>query len=775
MSKPDPVIKKMLRRFNESSEAEADNRTRGLAAMKFRQGGQGQWEDSIYDLRGHNNQPRESYNQIPQFVHQVTNDMRMNMGEVKFIASKDGTTEIAKVYEDLVRNIQSSSEAEVAFDMAADSQVTIGWGYWRLITEYENDKSFDQIIKFMWVPNTFTVYDDPSCILQDRMDRKYLIQVSDIRLGDFNADRDTKDRYDGADLQSIGDGYPDWASDWDEGDDAFMRIAEYWEVKETPKTVYRTKDGKISDKKPKGEVKEDDKREVMQRKVIWRKCTGKEVLEEKEWPGQYIPYCFIAGEQINIDGKWYLSGLVEHMMSPQRQYNYWTNAATEAVSLIPNAPYMVDPLQIEGYEKWWDQANIKKYPYLPARRFIKGQDYGMPQRTNTGIDIGAMAQLIQNAQQNFYITTGIYPASLGKQGNEISGKAINARVKEGDISTFHFPDNMSRGQRACGRILEDLIKKIYDGARVIKLLSEDKTNASLPINQPITDPKTGQTLTIDLTLGTYDVAVTTGANFTTKRQEEQDALLQLAGSTNLMEVAPDIFYSKQDWSGADELAERYKKTLPPQLLGDDDGIPPQVKAALQQSQQMIGQLQQELQQAQQQLQSKQADIQLKAADLQLKQQDQQSSAVSDQMKAQNDNLKLQLDAQRNQLEQDKLILEREAMQLEYAKLQVGQIQSQSQPMGGDDMQFSKQALMAQLQALDEQEQQKQVEVQNQQVMQQQQSEKEAMTAQQSQMLIQNLVGIQQSLALLTQSIQAPKTVVRDPKTGLIAGVATVNG
>lgn len=654
------LLKTMLERFKLSAEAESDNRQRGLDALKFRVGGDNQWDQNMLRLRQADNRPSETYNQIPQFIHQITNDMRMNMPQVKFIPGKDGTKEVATVYEDLARNIQAESEAEVAFDTAADFQVTIGWGYFRVLTDYEDDNSFDQIIKIGWVPNPFCVYDDPHTTMQDRSDRKYLFYVSDIPVDEFNEGRDKKDQYGSNELSSIGDSAPGWATE------DTVRVVEYWTVEEEKSKLY-LKDGKTTKKRPKNFDEENDKeREVCEYKVRWRKCTATEVLDEKVWAGKYIPFVFVSGEELNIDGKKELSGLVRYMMAPQRQYNYWTNAATEMVALAPKAPFIMDPRQIEGYEKYWDQANVKNYPYLPAKMVVDNQVLPAPMRNQAEPPIQAMMAMVQGAQNNLYTTTGIYPAALGKQGNETSGKAINARKVEGETSNFHFPDNMARAIRFLGRILADLFPKIYDTPRKINGLKEDRSNVEVTINEPYEED--GEQKLFDLTLGTYDVAVTTGPSYTTKRQEAADSMTQVVQAyPELMAVAGDLVIGSYDWPGAEKLAERIKKTLP-QGLADEPKkgeIPPQVQMQMQQAQQMIDQLTQTVNQQADELESKQADIANKQADLALKEQEIQSRGQSEALKAETDRMKYELEAAKLEFERMKLEAE---LNLEQAKL-----------------------------------------------------------------------------------------------------------
>lgn len=668
------VVRRFLKRWKMSADAEADNRERGLYALRFAQGGDSQWEDKMLSYRKEDNRPYESYNQIPNFIHQVTNDLRMNMAQTRFLPNEDVDKEAAEVREDLARTIQAENSAQIAYDTAGYNSCVVGWGYWRYVTEYCDDNTFDQKICIRWVPNTFTVYDDPFCTQPDKLDRQWLIEVTDMQLDDFNSDytQDAEGKnieYDPGTLQSIGDDYPDWATN------KTVRVAEGWEIKNTKSMLYRhKKTGVISKDKPK-DPNNYDSREVTIPKVMWYKFTAQDVLEKKEWQGKYIPYVYIVGEEINIDGQWKRYGIVERMIPAQRQMNYWTNTATELAMLAPKTPAIADPEAIGPYQKFWDQANVRSFPYLPYRsRDAQGNALPMPQRLQNSADLGSAMQLVQMAQQNFYNTSGIYPASLGRESNEKSGRAIIARQKEGDVSTFHISDNFSRGLLAGGKILDDLITIYYDGSRSVMLTKEDKTTRTVPINQPHIDEKTGQPKNYDMTKGSGGVQISTGPSYSTKRQESNEFYMALAQSVpQIMEIGGDIIVSSSDAAGADKLAERLKKALPPQFQDEQPNqIPPQLQAQLQQMQQVIQQQGQELQQAQQELQSKQADIASKGADIQLKQQQMAQDAQSNASQNQLDAAKLQIDQQKIELEREKIEFQREEMAFEERRLQVSQ-------------------------------------------------------------------------------------------------------
>lgn len=761
-NKVDPVISTMLKRFKLSDEADAENRKKFLKAQKFSLGGEHQWDKEIYNMRGTDNRPRESYNRCPQFTKQVTNDARMNQTEIRFIPNEDSDKELAEIREDLAREIQSGPEAAIAYETALETSVDGGWGYFRFLTDYASKDSMDQIIKLDWIPNPLVVYDDPNAQRFDFLDRKWLIHVADMLVDDFNEQYDRD--YDTVKLESIGSSMPDWYM----GAEGLIRVAEYWTVYEEKETYWFHKEtGKKTEEEPK-DLENYHVREVVESKVKWRKCTALEVLEERDWPGCYIPYCKVVADYKIVDGKKYTTGLVERMMAAQTQYNLWTNAVTEQVSLAPKTPWVIPVRGVKNFEQYWDTSNVRNWAYLPYNDVDEsGTPVNQPQRAPAGVDISAAVALIQQADQNFYATTGIYPASLGQSSNEKSGKAILARQREGDVSTFHYIDNLDRAKLAGGIILNDLIKYIYDGSRTIATRKEDGTIKKVKINQKYKTEK-GETKEHDMTAGSYSVMTVVGPTFTTKRQEtaeSQIAMLQTPLGNIIAQTAPDMIIAAQDWAGADKLAERVKRSLPPQLTEEEDdkaGIPPQVKQAMMQMEAQLQELSGALQQAQQELQSKQADYELKRQDIEASMQDSAMKAQSDAMKLQLDEAKLRFEAEKLAFERMKLEADMESeiikQNFEMEKMRLEAKMNQSPDNLDPELNGGAEPPMAMMFR------------QLQESMNQSLQEIAAITSQNSQAIVESNVMLAQANAEMAQAIKTPKVVMRDEKTGMITGV-----
>lgn len=614
MADKDAFLSTALKRFKLAAEAEAEIRKLSLEDAKFRAGDQ--WPANIKQAREIDQRPCLTINRIPQFIKQITNDTRQNRPSLKISAVDDGDEDTAEILEGIVRHIQYQSDADIAYDTATDNQVTMGFGYFRVLTDYCDDMSFDQDIKIKRIKNAFTVYFDPNCQEPDYSDARWCFIVSDMPKDEFKSEYPDHMASD-IELSSIGDNQPGWVTETD------IRIAEYFVVEEKKKTIWLVTDGRqkktieaLDGELPMGWMKLQE-RETVDRKVMWHKITAFAELEKREWAGKYIPVIPVLGEDLDIDGDRKLFGLVRGMQDPQRMYNFWSTAQTEAIALAPKAPFIMAEGQDEGYESYWDQANTKSYSRLVYKPIdMNGTLLPPPQRNQAEPPVQAMVQAIHQASDDMKATTGIYDASLGNRSNEQSGRAIMARQQEGDVANFNYTDNLSRAIKHLGRILLDLIPKVYDVARIMRILHEDGSSKMVKVNQPSGEKDTqGMEKIYDLTAGKYDVAVSVGPSYSTKRMENVATMTQIIQAyPPVMQLAGDIIVKQMDFPMAEDLSDRLKMGLPPEIqqqLKDEDGnapLPPAVQSKMQQMTQMITQLSQQLHTALDQVDGKKAEL-----------------------------------------------------------------------------------------------------------------------------------------------------------------------
>lgn len=621
------TLSEALEEFRLSEDAEAFNRKQWIDDVRFARLGE-QWPDGVKRQREIDGRPCLTINRMPSMLRQVLNDARQNKPSIKVHPVDSGAKrETAEIFNGLIRNIEYTSSADIAYDTALDNAVTGGFGYFRITTDYASDDQFDQDIFIERIVNPLTVYGDENSTCADSSDwnKAFITEL-------FTKEQFEK-RWKGAEKVNWGADYRDLPDGWMDGD--LVRVAEYWRRTEEASTLLKLSDGmvlyeaeylKIKDILDAQGIVIVGSRPTKTHKVKQRIMSGAEVLEENEWAGKYIPIIPVYGDEVVVEGKRHFISLTRWAKDPQQMFNYWRTASTELVALAPKAPFIGPKGAFNADANKWATANNVSYPYIEY-------DGGVPPQRQpfSGPPAGALQEAL-NASDDIKSVMGIYDAALGARSNETSGRAILQRQRESDTATFNYIDNLSRAIKHAGRVLVDLIPKVYSAPRIVRVIYEDGTNESVPINQEFT-PDTaksqqskiyeagkeqeavqGMTRIFDVTTGKYDVTCEVGPSFSTKREEAASQMMELGKMfPPMMQVAGDLMVKNMDWPGADDIAARLKLMLPPQLQGQS----PQVMQMQQQMQQMdqmakqaIGQMQGQLQQLQQQLQQeKSKDVQ----------------------------------------------------------------------------------------------------------------------------------------------------------------------
>jgi hypothetical protein len=589
------TLKDALEAFKLAVEAEKENRDAALSDLKFARLAE-QWPENVRQQREQEGRPCLTINKLPAFIRQVINDARQNKPSIKtHPADSFADPDTSEIINGLIRNIEYTSDADVAYDTALESAVTSGFGYWRVNIDYAHDDSFDKDICIDAIANPFSVYGDPHSTKADSSDWNTAFIIDQMPKSEFER------KYKGAEKSKPWfDEYENLSAPWLENE--VIQVAENWVRDEVPRFIVMLSDGRIIDAETYKEnqntfdilgltIKGD--RRSRGYRVKQNIMTGAEILETNDWAGRYIPIIPVYGEEVNVEGKRVLRSLVRDAKDPQRMFNFWRTASTELVALAPKAPFIGPKGAFNTDAAKWASANVKSHPYIEYDGPIA------PQRQPfDGVPAGALQEAL-NASDDMKAIIGIYDAGLGSRSNETSGKAIMARQRESDTSTFHFIDNLNRSIRHTGRILIDLIPHVYTGERVIRVLGGD--DGKEPKNVTIGDASQqieGVERIYDLSAGKYDLTVDTGPSFTTRREEAANQMIELLRA--FPQAAPfigDMLAKNLDWPGADEISKRLKIMLPPQLQNEDGPTPKeaQMQQTIEQGMQMMQQMQQRIQ------------------------------------------------------------------------------------------------------------------------------------------------------------------------------------
>jgi hypothetical protein len=562
------LLRRAVKNFDKCTAATSTQRDDGLDDLRFLNGQQ--WQQEQFRERAAKKRPALTINRLLAFKNQIVNDGLQNKPNIKY-RPVDNLTDpkTADVLNGLARHILNNGDSKAAFDNAYDSAVSCGQGYIRVVTDFMAENSFDQEITIKRIENPFTVYIPwHVCKEADFSDAPYLFIREKITKEEFKQ-RFPKVKISNWSKQGIGD------NSWTDQNDIY--IAEYFECEEKEGTVYLVDSGKGDGSTksvyelPEGVTAIKERPTII--KKWWRYLlTEQEILEpKKEWPCKYHPIIPMLGQEMNIDGEKIFISLTRFAKDPQKMLNYFFTSFTEQVGLQPKAPYIATAKQIEGHEKLWQNMNVDNQPYVLYNAVtLPGGAPLAPPRREAPPQVGsALTEGISLASEFLKETTGIFDASLGAKGNESSGKAIIARQRQGDTANFHFVNNYNRAIRHLGRVLIELIPKIYDAPRTIRIIGEDMTDEVVLINQMHQNPAEPETPVLyDLTVGNYDVIADVGPSYDTKRTETADSLMQfMQAIPQAGMVLSDLFARSQDWTGSDEAADRLKAWLGVQFPG----------------------------------------------------------------------------------------------------------------------------------------------------------------------------------------------------------------
>jgi len=548
-----------------------------------------QWPDNVKTERELDQRPCLTNNVLPTFVDQILGDQRQNRPAIKvnpvdFQVNDGGASDkienvtgkqdydYAQVFTGLIKNIEYNCDAETSYDIAFQAAVESGIGFLRVRHDFV-DGGFDQDVIIDHIENQFAVIMDPAakerdysdmnwCIINDQMDKKKFEKLyPDSQPAALEAD------YQNTDMVN-------WYQE------NTVTVSEYFTREEYDKKLVKMSDGtilclteeveKVLDELKDGGITVVEERTVKAHKVIWRKITGHDVLEGPiEFPTSTIPVVPVWGKAITVKGETTFMSLIRHSKDAQRMANYWESAATEAIALAPKAPFIATVEQIEGYEEEWQSANKKNHSVLPYNKDGPG-DRG-PMRQQPAMPATAEMAMGQSSVDKIKSTVGMFDASIGATGNETSGRAILARQSQGDRGSYAFIDNLSKSIRRVGKLCVEMIPKIYDTERQVRVQFQDDTEDFVTLNKMVQDEETGDWVAIhDLGIARYDVVVSTGPAYQTQRQEAAESMMQFMKAVpQAAPVIGDLVAKNMDWPGADAISERLKKMLPPGMLSQE--------------------------------------------------------------------------------------------------------------------------------------------------------------------------------------------------------------
>ena len=607
----DPRIQEAIEFLKLANDADTMNRQEALEDLKF--GGGDQWPVELQNSRNLESRPVIVVNKVDNYCRQVCNQQRQQRPRIKVHAMNTHDDMVdAQTIQGIVRHIENNSNADHAYDNAFEYAVRMGWGYFRVRTDYVSEDSFEQEIYIDPIDNPFTVYFDPNSVAPDGSDADRCLITTMMPKKEF------KKLYPDAAVdggtsftqRGTGDSQFEWITKED------IRLAEYFYTVREKATLYQLSDGSSTFAEDKdffarlqmAGIVVVDKRPSYKKTIKYCKLTANDIIEEGTWAGKYIPIIPVYGRHIVIGDKRKKFGMIRYAKDPQRMYNFWQTSITEGVALAPKAKWLIAEGQDEGHESDWANANIKSFPLLRYKQTdIEGRAAPVPQRLQPEPPQAGIMAAAAGVDDDIKSIMGVFDPAQLKQGN-ISGKALNGQQQQVDLTNFDYYDNLTRSISHCGTIILDLLPKIYDTERVMRIIGDDGKPELLTINQR---DSAGRVLN-DMTVGQYDVVMDTGPGYNSKRQEAVDSMMPiLAADPSLMQTCGDLVFRNMDWPGADVIADRLAAANPLAQIDDHSDIPPQVQMQLAQAKKQVADMQQQMEAMQMMIKQRQDIEQVK--------------------------------------------------------------------------------------------------------------------------------------------------------------------
>ena len=628
------LLREAKQRFKRCDTWESIARKRWLEDYKFYNAdayNMYQWPDNARNARGFgtgDERPCLTVNKSAKHCDIVINDALQNKTSVKVKPTgNEATYEAAQVLEGIVRHIEYVSDAQSHYARAFKHQIVSGYGVLRVTTEYIDDKTFDQEIKISSIPDPLSALIDADVQEPDASDARFGFIFTDLPRDEFDIQYP---KLKGQMVHTALGNDDGWIAE------KHVRVAEYFyrvDERDTlivftdPATGNQTPIFKSDTKSWTGALRaalneqlkdpNTKTRELIRHKVKWCKIVGDKIVDKKDWAGSTIPIVPVVGHVTVIEGELDRKGHIRSMIDSQRMLNYNSSAAIEYGALQTKTPWVAPAAAIEGQDAW-ASSNLVNYSVLVYNHMDDdGNPLEKPFRPTPPMGAPLYQEGMKNASEDMMMVSGQYQPLLGQPGNERSGTAIQARQRQGENATYHFIENQAQAIRRLGKIIIELIPKIYDTPRIINIMGEDGTSEIVKL-----DPEAPQLLAkqkaalaneadqivLNPKIGKYEVISDVGPDYATRRQEAYAALSQIASTApELMSVIGDLVLLAADFPMAEQAAERLKRMVPPQALGETNGQVVQLQQQLQASQQLSASMAQKL--VELQLKIKDKDVQ----------------------------------------------------------------------------------------------------------------------------------------------------------------------
>lgn len=571
------------------------------------------------------------FNKLLDPVNKIVGEQRNNKPDL-MVRSLTGhaTQEAVDLRADLVRTIAYRNQNDLVYQQAFKSALLLGWGAFQVDVDYEHPTSFNKVIDYHLIPDPTKCTWDPSAIKPHKGDgnfcsRQYLFTkkefaaaypyitnpVSYVDPRTFlDYQWQTKDTIIICDyfvkewftskILLLSDGRSVTEDEWEE-----IKKTEIKLKKELAKDTVVVKDA-ILDTIP--EVTAE--RYTEDYKIMRYRLIKDQIIEFSEWPSKYLPIIFVDGNSHFVEGRQYTKSFVHEAKDAQKFVNFVGSEIATEIKNRRREQWIGTPDNIIGFEQEWRHPEVQVAMLKAKPDPVTGQ---LPQKLPPWNMSPELLQEFQRGSQDIREILG-FSESQALQGRDISGKARRERKMEGSMATYVFMDNLNQAIEQGGRVCLDLLPYIFDrDDRHMVITKKDGRTDSILINKA--NPDGSKTNMIEG--GDYDIEIDTGPSFAVQKEMALEFFQQtIAANPQTFPLIADLWAKNLDVQHMQQIADRFKTMVPPQILAEEEGVelPPQPPSPQEQMMQL------EMQTRQQEMAAKQQELNLKMEKLELEKQ-----------------------------------------------------------------------------------------------------------------------------------------------------------
>jgi hypothetical protein len=617
--------------------------------------------------------PAMTYNKLYDATKKIAGEQRKNKPDliVRSLTGK-ATQEQINLRSDLVRTISYQSQNDLVYQTAFKSALMMGFGAFQILIDYESPMSFNKVIRYDIIPDPTMCAWDPVAMKPHKGDGNFCSRRFIFTRDEFFAT------------------YP-YVTNPVSYVDPYMLLDFQWQTRDTivvcdefvkewfPLIIYHLSNGETvteeqwKERQKKFEansefVKDSIVGEIIRREmpqiigerqtqdyhIMHYRMIRDRIIDFSEWPSRQLPIPFVDGDSYYIEGRQYTKSFVHEARDAQKLLNYSRSELAAELKNRRREQWLGTPDNIIGYEQDWRNPELQM-GILRAKPDPKtGQ---MPTKMPAWEVSQGLFVTAQSTTQDIQEILG-FSENEALQGKDISGKARRERKLEGSMSAYVFFDNLNQAIEQGGRIVNDLLPYIIgDMERHMVISKKDGKSESIILNKREGEGDS-QVIKNQLPGGEFDVEISTGPSFAVQKDIALEFFQQtIANNPQVFNLIADLWAGNLDIQQMEQVKDRLKTLVPPDILAKEEGKQPPPKQP--DPQQIM--MQMEMQKHQQQMQIDQQKMQIeeqqlmeRAEELKIRKEKHLLEQAEMILKAKQMEQKMGIEQERNQIDIDRM-------------------------------------------------------------------------------------------------------------------------